>query len=412
MFGGWRIVKTMGQQITKLKPVGGFCAETGGAITLFLATGLGIPVSTTHTITGAIVGVGLGSARLGGALGRRRQHRLGLDLHHPGLGLRRRGVLRARPGCSSDRRSAGCTPTLRSSKKRWAVKAIVAIVAVAPSGQGDDDADHGQPSRWRRRARRSDSRHALGRRQAVDDRRQHARSRPSCRAGERAGCRAGRRGRAGACRQHAVGADQRRQGCEPAPEVAPAVQVEAMQPEAAAERSPARSRPSGSAGRRSSLTPAGRRGRRRRRRAPSASAPRRASGRTSSPPSGSCRPARSRARGARRSSAALAESPITASICRAPRRFAAGERARPGAAGRSRGRRFPARGRPSPRGRSGRPAAAGTGWRRRSRATAPARSSDQPGQPLASDVGAPALDLGRSGGSISKVPVPFCTFQA
>jgi len=58
MFGGWRIVKTMGQRITKLKPVGGFCAETGGAITLFLATSLGIPVSTTHTITGAIVGVG------------------------------------------------------------------------------------------------------------------------------------------------------------------------------------------------------------------------------------------------------------------------------------------------------------------------------------------------------------------
>ncbi len=58
LFGGWRIVKTMGQKITKLKPVGGFCAETGGAITLFLATGLGIPVSTTHTITGSIVGVG------------------------------------------------------------------------------------------------------------------------------------------------------------------------------------------------------------------------------------------------------------------------------------------------------------------------------------------------------------------
>ncbi len=58
MFGGWRIVKTMGQRITKLKPVGGFCAETGGALTLFLATALGVPVSTTHTITGAIVGVG------------------------------------------------------------------------------------------------------------------------------------------------------------------------------------------------------------------------------------------------------------------------------------------------------------------------------------------------------------------
>jgi PiT family inorganic phosphate transporter len=58
LFGGWRIVRTMGMKITKLKPVGGFCAETGGALTLFLATALGIPVSTTHTITGAIVGVG------------------------------------------------------------------------------------------------------------------------------------------------------------------------------------------------------------------------------------------------------------------------------------------------------------------------------------------------------------------
>ena len=58
LFGGWRIVKTMGQKITKLKPVGGFCAETGGAITLFTATALGVPVSTTHTITGAIFGVG------------------------------------------------------------------------------------------------------------------------------------------------------------------------------------------------------------------------------------------------------------------------------------------------------------------------------------------------------------------
>jgi len=57
-FGGWRIVKTMGQRITKLKPLGGFCAETGGAMMLFMATALGIPVSTTHTITGAIVGVG------------------------------------------------------------------------------------------------------------------------------------------------------------------------------------------------------------------------------------------------------------------------------------------------------------------------------------------------------------------
>jgi PiT family inorganic phosphate transporter len=56
--GGWRIVKTMGQRITKLKPVGGFCAETAGALTLFTTALAGIPVSTTHTITGAIVGVG------------------------------------------------------------------------------------------------------------------------------------------------------------------------------------------------------------------------------------------------------------------------------------------------------------------------------------------------------------------
>ncbi len=58
LFGGWRIVHTMGSKITRLTPMQGFCAETGGAITLFLATYLGIPVSTTHTITGAIVGVG------------------------------------------------------------------------------------------------------------------------------------------------------------------------------------------------------------------------------------------------------------------------------------------------------------------------------------------------------------------
>jgi PiT family inorganic phosphate transporter len=58
MFGGWRIVKTMGQKITKLNQASGFCANSGGAITLFVATALGIPVSTTHTITGAIAGVG------------------------------------------------------------------------------------------------------------------------------------------------------------------------------------------------------------------------------------------------------------------------------------------------------------------------------------------------------------------
>jgi PiT family inorganic phosphate transporter len=67
--GGWRIVKTMGMRLTKLKPFGGFCAESGGSIAIFIATALGIPVSTTHTITGAIVGVGAvnrpGSVRWG-----------------------------------------------------------------------------------------------------------------------------------------------------------------------------------------------------------------------------------------------------------------------------------------------------------------------------------------------------------
>jgi PiT family inorganic phosphate transporter len=58
LVGGWRIVRTMGSKITRLTPMQGFCAETGGAMTLFLATNLGVPVSTTHTIAGAIVGVG------------------------------------------------------------------------------------------------------------------------------------------------------------------------------------------------------------------------------------------------------------------------------------------------------------------------------------------------------------------
>lgn len=65
-FGGWRIVKTMGMKITKLKPVGGFCAEASGALTLFFVSYLGIPVSTTHTITGSIMGVGTVANRLSG----------------------------------------------------------------------------------------------------------------------------------------------------------------------------------------------------------------------------------------------------------------------------------------------------------------------------------------------------------
>ena len=64
LLGGWRIIKTMGMKLTKLKPVSGFCAETAGSFTLFLATHFGIPVSTTHTITGAIIGVGSLSSKL------------------------------------------------------------------------------------------------------------------------------------------------------------------------------------------------------------------------------------------------------------------------------------------------------------------------------------------------------------
>ena len=78
MAGGWRIIKTMGQRITKLTPFGGFAAETAGALTLFTTARFGIPVSTTHTITGAIVGVGCFPPPHGGALGRHPAHRLGL----------------------------------------------------------------------------------------------------------------------------------------------------------------------------------------------------------------------------------------------------------------------------------------------------------------------------------------------
>ena len=82
LFGGWRIVKTMGSKITRLTPMQGFCAETGGSITLFPATELGIPVSTTHTITGA----SSASARRSGfprCAGASPRHRHRLDHHHP-----------------------------------------------------------------------------------------------------------------------------------------------------------------------------------------------------------------------------------------------------------------------------------------------------------------------------------------
>jgi drug/metabolite transporter (DMT)-like permease len=117
MFGGWRIVKTMGQRITKLRPVGGFVRETGGAITLFMATGLGIPVSTTHTITGAIVGVGTRRAQGQRALGRCRQHRLGLDADHSGKRADCRDCFLDRPtGAVSPCQSCGaCCASYRVS---------------------------------------------------------------------------------------------------------------------------------------------------------------------------------------------------------------------------------------------------------------------------------------------------------
>ena len=96
LFGGWRIVKTMGSKITRLTPMQGFCAETGGAITLFLATELGVPVSTTHTITGAIIGVGAARRVSAVRWGVAARHRRRLDRHHPGLGADRGAVLRPR----------------------------------------------------------------------------------------------------------------------------------------------------------------------------------------------------------------------------------------------------------------------------------------------------------------------------
>jgi PiT family inorganic phosphate transporter len=82
-FGGWRIVKTMGMKITKLKPVGGFCAETAGAVTLFFATHAGIPVSTTHTIAGSIIGGDHEALR--NKMGNRGPHRLGMDYYNTGI---------------------------------------------------------------------------------------------------------------------------------------------------------------------------------------------------------------------------------------------------------------------------------------------------------------------------------------
>ena len=93
LFGGWRIVRTMGMGITRVRPSGAFSAQTAGAATLFLATYLGIPVSTTHTITGAIVGDRPVAPPFRSALGTRRAHRLGLGADHPRLGPDRRAFL-------------------------------------------------------------------------------------------------------------------------------------------------------------------------------------------------------------------------------------------------------------------------------------------------------------------------------
>ncbi len=87
LFGGWRIVHTMGSRITRLRPVGGFCAETGGGIVILVASRFGIPVSTTHTITGSIVGVGATNRLIGGAVGARRAYRLGVGAHDPRVGV-------------------------------------------------------------------------------------------------------------------------------------------------------------------------------------------------------------------------------------------------------------------------------------------------------------------------------------
>jgi PiT family inorganic phosphate transporter len=117
MFGGWRIVKTMGQRITKLRPVGGFCAETGGAITLFMATSLGIPVSTTHTITGRHRRRRHVQGAEQRTLGRGRQHRLGLGIDHSGQRPDRRACLVDRPiGVVSHCQSCGaCCANYRVS---------------------------------------------------------------------------------------------------------------------------------------------------------------------------------------------------------------------------------------------------------------------------------------------------------
>ena len=129
-FGGWRIVHTMGSKITKLKPVGGFCAETAGAITLFGTALAGIPVSTTHTITGAIVGVGDDEPPLRGALGRGHAHRVGVGFDHPGVSRGGHAVVLAKFICSTTTRrrfspfAVRCSPANTGGAPRllWVTK--------------------------------------------------------------------------------------------------------------------------------------------------------------------------------------------------------------------------------------------------------------------------------------------------
>ena len=98
LFGGLRIVRTMGHRITRLTPVSGFAAETAGAATLFLATQGGIPVSTTHAIAGAIAGVGSLHRFSGGVLANRAEHGMGLGADHASIGVDQRGGLPVRGG--------------------------------------------------------------------------------------------------------------------------------------------------------------------------------------------------------------------------------------------------------------------------------------------------------------------------
>jgi phosphate/sulfate permease len=86
MSGGWRITKTMGQKITRLTPIDGFCAETAAASSIFFATSMGVPVSTTHLITGAISGGRVGKPLVRSTLGCDAEYRRGLGAHNPGSG--------------------------------------------------------------------------------------------------------------------------------------------------------------------------------------------------------------------------------------------------------------------------------------------------------------------------------------